>query len=182
MTFSDAEHTEPVRTDAALAFVEAERKAFAHYGLDVRERYLELPDPALRACASSRPARGHRCFCCREAAVRRRTGYRSWRSYRVSGSPPPTAPGAAAPIASTTGAWISGRTLKPLPSTSLDALELQSVPIVANSMGALQALWFALKEPTRVTALALLGCPAVIRRQALPCRCGCCPSRASTSG
>lgn len=41
----------------------------------------------------------------------------------------------------------------------LDALELESVPIVAHSMGGHWSLWLALDRPERVTALTLLGVP-----------------------
>jgi pimeloyl-ACP methyl ester carboxylesterase len=36
------------------------------------------------------------------------------------------------------------------------------LPIVANSMGALWALWYALERPERVSRLVLLGCPALL--------------------
>ncbi len=41
----------------------------------------------------------------------------------------------------------------------LDALELESVPIVAHSIGGHWSLWLALDRPERVTALTLLGVP-----------------------
>jgi 2-hydroxy-6-oxonona-2,4-dienedioate hydrolase len=44
-------------------------------------------------------------------------------------------------------------------STVLDALELESVPIVAHSMGGHWSLWLALERPERVTSLTLLGVP-----------------------
>lgn len=44
-------------------------------------------------------------------------------------------------------------------STVLDALELESVPIVAHSIGGHWSLWLALDRPERVTALTLLGVP-----------------------
>ncbi|HEU5315235.1 MAG TPA: alpha/beta hydrolase [Chloroflexota bacterium] len=45
---------------------------------------------------------------------------------------------------------------------TMDALGLERVPIVANSMGGLWAFWFALAHPERVASLGLLGCPAGI--------------------
>lgn len=44
-------------------------------------------------------------------------------------------------------------------STVLDALELESVPIIAHSIGGHWSLWLALDKPERVTALTLLGVP-----------------------
>ena len=41
----------------------------------------------------------------------------------------------------------------------LDAFELESVPIVAHSIGGHESLWSALERPERVTALTLLGVP-----------------------
>ena len=50
----------------------------------------------------------------------------------------------------------------------LDALQLRSVPIVANSMGGLWTFWFALEKPERVSAIAQLGCPALILDTSAP--------------
>ncbi|MCB0995959.1 MAG: alpha/beta hydrolase [Acidimicrobiales bacterium] len=44
----------------------------------------------------------------------------------------------------------------------LDGLGLDSPAIVANSLGSLWATWFALDHPDRVSALAHIGCPAVV--------------------
>jgi 2-hydroxy-6-oxonona-2,4-dienedioate hydrolase len=50
----------------------------------------------------------------------------------------------------------------------LDALDLDRVPIVASSMGGLWALWLALERPSRVSSLALLGCPALLLGTSAP--------------
>lgn len=50
----------------------------------------------------------------------------------------------------------------------LDAADLESVSIVANSMGALWSLWFAAAAPERVERLALLGTPALILDTSAP--------------
>lgn len=42
-----------------------------------------------------------------------------------------------------------------------DHFELDDAPLIGNSMGGLWALRFALAYPDRVSAMALLGCPAV---------------------
>ena len=47
----------------------------------------------------------------------------------------------------------------------MDALDLRSVPIVANSMGALFAVYFALRYPERVSKLVVIGAPAGSKRQ-----------------
>jgi pimeloyl-ACP methyl ester carboxylesterase len=50
----------------------------------------------------------------------------------------------------------------------LDALELDRVDIVANSMGGLWSLWFALAAPARVRSLTLLGAPAFVGGSGAP--------------
>lgn len=50
----------------------------------------------------------------------------------------------------------------------LDAVKVESVPIIANSMGALWSLWYAEARPSRVTRLALLGTPALILDTSAP--------------
>ena len=47
----------------------------------------------------------------------------------------------------------------------LDALELPTVDVVANSMGALWSVAFAIDAPTRVSRLALVGAPVGVKRQ-----------------
>jgi 2-hydroxy-6-oxonona-2,4-dienedioate hydrolase len=47
----------------------------------------------------------------------------------------------------------------------LDALELTTVDIVANSMGALWSVAFAIDAPSRVSRLALVGAPVGFKRQ-----------------
>jgi pimeloyl-ACP methyl ester carboxylesterase len=47
----------------------------------------------------------------------------------------------------------------------LDALELSTVDVVANSMGALWSVAFAVDAPSRVSRLALVGAPAGVKRQ-----------------
>src|SRR5215211_6441621 len=47
----------------------------------------------------------------------------------------------------------------------LDALELRAVDVVANSMGALWSVAFAIDAPSRVSRLALVGAPAGLKRR-----------------
>jgi pimeloyl-ACP methyl ester carboxylesterase len=42
-----------------------------------------------------------------------------------------------------------------------DALELERVPIVCNSMGGLWSFWYALACPERVSTMVQMGCPAL---------------------
>ena len=43
----------------------------------------------------------------------------------------------------------------------IDRLALDTVPLVASSMGGLWSLWLALDRPPPVESIALLGCPAL---------------------
>jgi pimeloyl-ACP methyl ester carboxylesterase len=47
----------------------------------------------------------------------------------------------------------------------VDALELSTVDVVANSMGALWSVAFAIDAPSRVSRLALVGAPVGVKRQ-----------------
>jgi pimeloyl-ACP methyl ester carboxylesterase len=47
----------------------------------------------------------------------------------------------------------------------MDALNLHSAPIVANSMGGTFAVYFALRYPERVSRLVLIGAPAGTKRE-----------------
>jgi pimeloyl-ACP methyl ester carboxylesterase len=47
----------------------------------------------------------------------------------------------------------------------LDALELPTVDVVANSLGALWSVAFAIDAPSRVSRLALVGAPVGVKRQ-----------------
>lgn len=50
----------------------------------------------------------------------------------------------------------------------LDALNLESAPFIANSVGGLWTFWLALDKPGRVSAIAQLGCPALILDTSAP--------------
>jgi pimeloyl-ACP methyl ester carboxylesterase len=47
-------------------------------------------------------------------------------------------------------------------------LDIGSAPVIANSMGGLWTLLFAINRPQRVSAMALLGCPAVLLNTTAP--------------
>ena len=50
----------------------------------------------------------------------------------------------------------------------LDGLEVDRPIVVANSLGSLWASWLAIDEPDRVSALAHIGCPAIILDTSAP--------------
>lgn len=47
-------------------------------------------------------------------------------------------------------------------TTTIDRMQVDRVDVVANSMGGLWSLWFALDRPERVRSLSLLGAPAFV--------------------
>ncbi|HEX2054483.1 MAG TPA: alpha/beta hydrolase [Actinomycetota bacterium] len=51
---------------------------------------------------------------------------------------------------------------------TLDELGLDTVSVVANSMGGLWTLWLALDRPERVSSIVQLGCPAVLLDSGAP--------------
>jgi len=67
---------------------------------------------------------------------------------------------------------LSSKTLRTQAVQFLDAtlaeLGLESAAIVANSMGALWAIWLALDRRRRVSSLTRIGCPALILGTAAP--------------
>ena len=74
-------------------------------------------------------------------------------------------PGHGRPIRSTTAASICSPTRGRSCGDIVDALELATVDMVANSMGALWSVAFALDAPGRVSRLALVGAPFGIARR-----------------
>lgn len=50
----------------------------------------------------------------------------------------------------------------------LDAYDLDAVPVIANSMGGLWALWLGLDRPERVLAHAQMSCPALLLGTSAP--------------
>lgn len=44
----------------------------------------------------------------------------------------------------------------------LDVLDLETCPLVCNSLGGLWSFWFALDRPQRVTSMVQIGCPALL--------------------
>lgn len=53
-------------------------------------------------------------------------------------------------------------------STVMEAFDLGRADIIANSMGGLWALWFALARPERVARMVQLGCPALFLGSSAP--------------
>ncbi|MBI2917492.1 MAG: alpha/beta hydrolase [Chloroflexi bacterium] len=145
----------------------AERRLFHRYGLEYRSHYFQLGNPRLRArvieVGSGPPVlfvhggggvasgwvpllpelKGYRIL----AVDRPGCGLTDGFNYRGSD------------FRSHAVSFLTG---------ILDALQLKTVPIVANYMGGLWSFWLALEKAERVSAIAQLGCPALILDTSAP--------------
>jgi pimeloyl-ACP methyl ester carboxylesterase len=153
--------------DASKAFLAAERRVFEDYGLDVASRLLELREPALRTRvleAGDGPpllfVHGGGGFASQWISLM--ASLPGWRSLAVD------RPGCGLTDAfDYRGTDLRQHSVAFLGSL-LDALEVERLPIVANSMGAMWSIFFALENPERVSSLALLGCPALFPGSGAP--------------
>ena len=167
-----ADNTASKKMDTAIAspevaFRRAEKALFAHYGVDFEEQFLDLKEPALRArvlVGGSGPpmllVHGGLGVAATWAPLMAELG--GFRLYAVDRSG-----------CGLTDAWDHRsddlrRHATGFVRSVLDALGLDDVPVVANSMGALWSLWLALEDPGRISRLALLGCPALIAGTSAP--------------
>lgn len=153
--------------DTVARFVEAEQRYFALEGLAPHERYLEMGQPRLRVrvleLGAGEPVlfvhggggfaaqwtpllariRGHRLLAVDRPGCGLTSGFDNrgvdLRTHAVD--------------------FLAG---------VLDALAIETLDIVANSMGATWSVWLALERPDRVRSLALLGSPALITGSGAP--------------
>jgi len=151
----------------SIAAVEAEKKLFAHYGLDYKVHTVELKDPPLRVrvleAGSGEPVlmvpggSGDACFFAPLMAE-----LKGWRFIAVN------RPG---------GGMSDGIDHRQVDLTQfavqvlasvMDAFGLKSAPVIGNSMGGHWAFRLALAHPERVTKMAQLGCPALILNTSAP--------------
>lgn len=153
--------------EAYERFVEAERKYFARYGVAPRDRFLRLADPALTARAIE-TGEGPPVLMLHGgggASTQWAPLMAELRGFRLIAVDRPG-------CGLTDGFTYRGVDLRKhaeaFVGSVLDALDLDRVPIVANSMGGLWAMWYALRRPERVARLALLGCPALILETSAP--------------
>lgn len=148
---------------AREAFQRSEERAFADHGLTVTPRFLELRQPAMRArvleAGSGAPVvliHGGGGFASNWLPLMARMP--DWRSIAVD------RPGCGLSdgfdYSDHRGIGLRRHAVEFIGSL-LDVLGLERAPLVANSMGGLWALHFALAHPERVSALCLLGCPAL---------------------
>lgn len=148
-------------------FVEAERQAMAAYGLSYRNHFLDLDRPRLRArvieAGEGEPlllVHGALAVAAQWAPLMAElTGHRIL-AVDLPGY------GLTDPFV-----YERGR-LRQVAVEFLDAvldgLGLESVPVVANSMGGLWTFWMSLDRPSRLEAIAQVGCPAMLLETSAP--------------
>jgi pimeloyl-ACP methyl ester carboxylesterase len=147
-------------SDAASILRDAERRLFAAHELEVRERFLELTAPRMRARvleSGAGPATLHVHGGGALGALMAPLAAALPGRRHLMVDRPGFGLSDLAPIAPS----LRRHAVDFLRST-LDALELDRVDIVANSMGALWSLWLALDAPGRVRSLGLVGAPAMV--------------------
>lgn len=148
--------------DALRAFRETERRFAQECGLELRERTLDIDGPVRKARVIEHGegspllfVHGGGSFASAWLPLLSHVG--SYRSIAVD------RPGCGLTDACTYERSVDLRAHATTFLTGvLDALELPSVDIVANSMGGLWSLWLALDTPGRVRSLTLVGCPALV--------------------
>ena len=145
----------------AARFLEAEREFFEHSGVTVRSSFLELPRPRLRARVLETGA-GDPILMLHGGG-----GVAGLFAPLMAQIPrgrlvAPDRPGHGLSDAFVYRGVDLRRHAVDFVGSIADTLGERPLRIVANSMGALWALWFALAHPERVSRLVLLGCPALL--------------------
>ncbi len=153
--------------DPIEAFRAAERRLFTAHGLDVREQFFDLPAPKMRARVLLTGDDGpptlhvHGGGACGALMAPLAAALPGRRHFLID------RPGFGLSERAPIDDGLRAHAVSFLTST-MDALELDQVDVVANSMGGLWSLWLALDRPARVRSLALLGAPAMVGGTSAP--------------
>jgi 2-hydroxy-6-oxonona-2,4-dienedioate hydrolase len=154
------------RTDIAT-LVEAERKVMAAYDLEYESRFLDLVEPRMRARVME-VGEGPPVLMVHGALavashwvplMARLTGHRIL--------------AVDLPGYGLTDPYVYGRdNLREVGvgflRSVIDALDLDSVPVVANSMGGLWTFWLTLDDPSRIETVTQVACPALLLGTSAP--------------
>jgi len=153
--------------DPTQSLEDAEVRVFERYGLDIRSRFLRVGTPSLRVNVVE-AGNGPAALLVGGGGA----GGAAWAPLMAGLT------GMRLIVVSRPGAGQSdpfdyrGVDLRQHAVTFLEAvmdgLDLDRASLVANSMGGLWSLWFALDRPNRVAALVELGCPALLPRSSAP--------------
>jgi pimeloyl-ACP methyl ester carboxylesterase len=146
--------------DPAASFRESERALLAAHGLEARELFFNFSAPALRARALELGTGAPLLY------VHGGGGFGSLWAPLVAALPGRRhllldRPGCGLSEASPISGGLRKHAVDFL-TAAFDGLQLGKVDVVANSMGGLWSLWFALAHPERVRTLTLIGAPAMV--------------------
>jgi len=155
-TITRIDHTD-VRSKAAR---EAEENLFAQYGLDYSVHFVEMEEPDLRLrvleVGSGRPllmVPGGGGDAWPFAALM--AELKGWRMIAIN------RPGSGMSDGVDNRQVDLRRLASDMVLSVADAFDLDSVPIICNSMGGLWSSWFTLEHPERVSRMVQMGCPAL---------------------
>jgi pimeloyl-ACP methyl ester carboxylesterase len=139
---------------------EAEKNLFAYYGLDYEEHFVNMEEPDLRLrvleVGSGRPllmVPGGAGDAWPFAALM--AELQGWRMIAIN------RPGSGLSDGVDNRQVDLRRLASDMVRSVADAFELESVPVVCNSMGGLWSTWFTLEHPERVSRMVQMGCPAL---------------------
>jgi pimeloyl-ACP methyl ester carboxylesterase len=145
----------------------AERALWNHYGLEPKERFVDLEPPGVRLRAqeigTGRPILFIHGGVWPGAAFA--PLIRELSDYRCVVLDRPGC-GLSSPLEYTTGAYKA--VIAALMTGMLDALEIDATPVVGQEVGAAWALRLALAHPDRVDRLVLTGAAPLMRGQPVP--------------
>jgi pimeloyl-ACP methyl ester carboxylesterase len=144
-----------------LEFEEAERRLFARFGLEVESRFLELPDPKLRARVIEIGS-GEPVVLVHGAGLQAAIWaplMAELRGFRLIAVDSPGC-GLTDPFLYT-GVDLRRHAVSFL-SSLLDALGIERAPLVGHSLGGLWSLRLAAERPERVSSLVLQGAPPIL--------------------
>ena len=154
------------RGDIARSALEgAERRVFAHYGLDVDTRFVQLSDPPLRVRTLEAGSGPPMLLIGGPSASAWAPLMAELSGFRLIAVDRPGC-GLSDPF-DYTHVDLRAHGVQFL-SSLLDELGLEAPAIAANSMGGLWALWLALDRPERVSVVGQLGCPALFLSTSAP--------------
>lgn len=145
---------------SSRAALEAERRLFAHYGLDYKIHFVEMAEPNLRLrvleVGEGQPllmvpgGAGDAAFFAPLMA-----SLTGWRMIAINR--PGSGMSDAVDHRRVDLRQLAVETLR----TVADAFALPRTPIVCNSMGGLWSFYYALAHPERVSCMVQMGCPAL---------------------
>jgi pimeloyl-ACP methyl ester carboxylesterase len=152
-----------IASDAApvARFLEAERAFFEHSGVAVRSSFVELPRPRLRARLLEAGA-GDPILLLHGGGGSAGLFAPLMACLPAARLVAPDRPGHGLTDAFTYRGVDLRRHAVDFVGSMAELLGERPLRILANSMGALWALWYALEHPERVARLVLVGCPALL--------------------